>query len=447
MTSGRELDSRHLRFALARALVWGPGYGVVRAAAPSYLLLLLLSVVIFGGNSLHPRTILEWVMPRPFAFWLLCLSWVVFSARAYRAAVLDQSWPVLRTLPIGTARLCTALAVAVLLLELPWLALWGFGDGLILLGLMGLLSSGLSLAWLPLPKMRNLRLAQVAFLGAVGWCASQLTPRAVEASGAVSRSAVLASGLTLVALVLVVLTARTAWWRLLERPTGSARAIAMRSPVVALARAYTVSLYRRCGRMLLASTLLYAGAAALSIIMFERSQERLEAQVSFTVAALCCAAVISTAALARSLQNEVQTSRWLISVCAVSDVTRRVAQGSALMLWQGCWIVASIALVAGRTRLEPAIVLELLARSFWLATALAACLSSLVPALHRQRHPARSMLGLTLLAACVGVTLVSIDGQVAGGGVLWGIVLLLTWSGSGLSSAFLCDATRTGFQA
>ena len=301
MTSGRELDSRHLRFALARALVWGPGYGVVRAAAPSFLLLLLLSVAIFGGNGLHPRTILEWVMPRPFAFWLLCLSWVVFSARAYRAAVLDQSWPVLRTLPIGTARLCTALAVAVLLLELPWLALWGFGDGLILLGLMGLLSSGLSLAWLPLPKMRNLRLAQVAFLGAVGWCASQLTPRAVEASGAVSRSAVLASGLTLVALVLVVLTARTAWWRLLERPTGSARAIAMRSPVVALARAYTVSLYRRCGRMLLASTLLYAGAAALSIIMFGRSQERLEAQVSFTVAALCCAAVISTAALARSL--------------------------------------------------------------------------------------------------------------------------------------------------
>lgn len=129
-----------------RAWWAGPGRAAVREVLPSYALVLLAAVVLFGGNGLQPQTVVRWVRTSPIGGLIVLLTWVALSSRAYRAAFSDPAWPLLRTFPL---QWCPSLVVGgafVGLVESPWLCLWLVGgspfEALLALG------ASLFVAWL-----------------------------------------------------------------------------------------------------------------------------------------------------------------------------------------------------------------------------------------------------------------------------------------------------------
>src|SRR5690606_31148993 len=91
--------------SVLRALALGPGRSAAQAAAPSYAVLLVVSLILFGGNGLHPHTVVSWALQAPARGVLLFAAWALFAGRAYRAALRDSSWELLRTVPLSWFRL------------------------------------------------------------------------------------------------------------------------------------------------------------------------------------------------------------------------------------------------------------------------------------------------------------------------------------------------------
>lgn len=112
-----------------RAWWAGPGRTAFRHVYPSYVLLLLVVLVVFGGNGLQPRTVVEFAWTTPWGGILLLFFWVGMSSRAYRAALNDPGFMLLRTFPLSAVALATVGSTFVLVVESPWLMLWATGGG------------------------------------------------------------------------------------------------------------------------------------------------------------------------------------------------------------------------------------------------------------------------------------------------------------------------------
>lgn len=82
---------------------------------------------MFGGQGLHPRTLVEWMLRSRGGFLVVFAAWWTFSGRGYRAAATDPAASWLSSFPIARATWLCALAPLVFALEAPWLALWAIG--------------------------------------------------------------------------------------------------------------------------------------------------------------------------------------------------------------------------------------------------------------------------------------------------------------------------------
>ncbi len=113
--------------ALFRALYWGPARAAFRVVGPSYALLGMVAGLVFGGQGLHPRTLIAWMFETGWALVLFWAGWWLFSGRGHRAALADPALAWLRTFPEPHFGWLLATLPWLLLLEAPWLLLWGFG--------------------------------------------------------------------------------------------------------------------------------------------------------------------------------------------------------------------------------------------------------------------------------------------------------------------------------
>lgn len=113
--------------ALVRTVYWGPARAAFRVVGPSYLLATMIAGFIFGGQGLHPRTLVDWMLDTRFGLVLGYGAWWLFSGRGYRAAFADPAVTWLRSFPLKRATSALAFAPLLLALEAPWLALWTIG--------------------------------------------------------------------------------------------------------------------------------------------------------------------------------------------------------------------------------------------------------------------------------------------------------------------------------
>lgn len=131
------LTTRGRHAALVRTVYWGPARAAFRVVGPSYLLAVMISGFIFGGQGLHPRTLVDWMHDTQWGLALGYCGWWLFSGRGYRAAFADPAAVWLRTFPLSRASEALAFMPLLLALEAPWLLLWTIGstDARWLLGL------------------------------------------------------------------------------------------------------------------------------------------------------------------------------------------------------------------------------------------------------------------------------------------------------------------------
>lgn len=122
--------------ALRRALAVWIGAGIVGA-------------VIFGPTAMQPRDLTGLALHDPGAGGVLCATWLLLFVPIARVVVRGEPATYLRSLPHGPTWPLAAAAIVVL--QLPWLALWVAGEGVRGLAVVGALTvpAVLLAAWRP----------------------------------------------------------------------------------------------------------------------------------------------------------------------------------------------------------------------------------------------------------------------------------------------------------
>ena len=109
----------------------------------------MVSAVIFGPTAMHPHDLTSLALHDPGAGAVLAAMWLLLFVPTARVLVRADEAAYLRSLPHGPT---WPIAVAALVaLQAPWLALWGFGEGARGLGVVGALTVPIALvaAWRP----------------------------------------------------------------------------------------------------------------------------------------------------------------------------------------------------------------------------------------------------------------------------------------------------------
>ena len=97
-----------------------------RRALPVWFGAGIVGAVIFGGTGMHPRDLTQLTLHTPAVAVLLGVTWLLLYVPVARLLVRDDATRYLRSLP---HRSPTAIVVgALLVFQLPWLALWGIGE-------------------------------------------------------------------------------------------------------------------------------------------------------------------------------------------------------------------------------------------------------------------------------------------------------------------------------
>lgn len=113
--------------------------------------------VIFGPTGMHPHDLTQLALGDPGVGAVLIAMWLLMFAPIARIVIHADAARWLRSLP-APRWLPVALAAAALVwLQLPWLALWLFGEGFRGLGVIGATSVAIvPIAWwVPRPRRRN----------------------------------------------------------------------------------------------------------------------------------------------------------------------------------------------------------------------------------------------------------------------------------------------------
>jgi len=118
--------------------------------------MLMAAAVIFGGTGMHARDLTGLALGDPGVGAVLALTWLLVFVPVARGLVRAEAASYLRSLPSPSVAPHAIAAVALLALQLPWLALWVLGDGARGLVLVGALTIPIALlaAWRPRPGRR-----------------------------------------------------------------------------------------------------------------------------------------------------------------------------------------------------------------------------------------------------------------------------------------------------
>lgn len=101
----------------------------VRRALPVWIGTGIVAAVIFGGTGMAPHDLTELALRTPGVAAGLAVTWLLLFVPVARVLVRGDATHFLRTLPFERWAPWTITAVALVVLQLPWLVLWLLGEG------------------------------------------------------------------------------------------------------------------------------------------------------------------------------------------------------------------------------------------------------------------------------------------------------------------------------
>lgn len=292
--------------ALVRALSVTAGRAALRRSLPLYLALVIASIMIFEGNGLEPAALLAMMRESTLLRVVMWSAWLLVTTPAAVAALASPSSFGLRSLPIPRWQSYLVQGAFMLVIELPWLALWtrggGVGPGV---GAMAtaLCAHGLIVARLRRwpERMLAVVVAVVVVAPAPAWATVSMLPVGVFAL-------------------------RLAWLRAPERGRAPDLPVVAGPPTVALALAHAATFVRGHGAVVIRAVLFTALASLLASLALLNGED-LDASRRVTLATgfIAPAAIIAGASLSGPLRSSEDRARWLLASLGVPHRLERDA--------------------------------------------------------------------------------------------------------------------------
>ena len=304
--------------SLGRALSLTTARAFVPAASALLAGTFLFAAIPFGGNGIHPADVVGMMARWPAARATLWAIWLALSSPVC-ARLVAASW--VRTLPVPPERGHAVIwAVALgMIAQLPWMVLFGLGDG-------------------PLRGMANGLLALALGLAAVTGAALYAT---LAASAALVPSNALAA--FVVAAALAALTARRAWVAG-PREAGAPLRVVRRAPApVAVALAASVSLLRGHRVVAVRAACLCAGFALLAGLLHENQPADARSELARALGVLAIPSSIVAAWLGIPLAATVGEIDRIVVPMGLS--VRVIHAGGALALTGALFVFGAAAAV------------------------------------------------------------------------------------------------------
>lgn len=132
-----------------------------RRALPVWIGAGIAGAVIFGGTGMHPHDLTQLALHAPLLAGGLAVVWLLLFVPTARLLVRDDATRYLRSLPFAPWPPRALAVVAIVVLQLPWLALWLLGEHA--LGL------ALAVAWTPVIAVVALWRGRVPRVGSARW--------------------------------------------------------------------------------------------------------------------------------------------------------------------------------------------------------------------------------------------------------------------------------------
>lgn len=362
-------------------------------AAPIFFGIFVVSCIVFGPQGMDAADLVFTLRTTPVLALVLWFAWIVLTFPVARLALVPPSSLYLRWLPAPRAILYVSAAFCAFVVEIPWVVLFGRGEGLLSGLAAGFGAVALHAAWATRP------FGFVHVLVGLGWT--------ISAFLRVPWIALSIAGLT------SALAVAHAIDRAPEVHAMARGASRVRRPEIALALAHVTCVLRKepavVGRMIVLSTL-----AGLALPLAARGHD-LEAPSSFGGLALGLSAVALSPAMSGVSAAIIRSERltaWLSDVLGTPARTRVHAAALASTLF-GILAGVCLGLVAATSMQsrEVAIVLRILVIPAVWAVMVGAVLTGL--AREAEDSPRRGDRGMvaTLIVMIVGIVSASLWGE------------------------------------
>ena len=277
-------------------------------------LLVVVCIVFVGPQGMSAADLVFTMRSSPLLALVLWLGWIVLVFPVARLALAPPSSSYLRWLPAPRVVLYASAALAVFVVELPWIILFGRGEGLLSGISSGFGAIALHASW----ATRPFRFVHALVL--LGWAISAYCPIPLMAAG--------------LAALIAALAVKHAIDRAPEVHALAHGGTRVRAPAAALALAHVKYVLRKepavVGRMVVLSTL--CGL----ILPFAARGHDIEAPTSYGGLALGLAAIALSPGLsgvsAAIIRSE-RLSAWLSDVLGTSARTRVIAAALASALF------------------------------------------------------------------------------------------------------------------
>jgi hypothetical protein len=110
--------------------------------------------IVFGPTGMHPHDLTQLALHVPLVGAVLAVTWLLLFVPTARMIVREEGGLYLRSLPMARWQPIALSVLALVLLQLPWLALWVAGEGALGLALVIVLSIVIAVValWRPRPR-------------------------------------------------------------------------------------------------------------------------------------------------------------------------------------------------------------------------------------------------------------------------------------------------------
>lgn len=384
------LVMRYLRLARVYASL------SIRAAgplgAPLFLGMFVVAFIAFGPTGMRAADLVFTLRKSPPLALALWMGWLVLAFPVARLSLVPPSSLYLRWLPAPRAVLYASAAACALVVELPWMILFGRAEGIVSGLTAGLGAVALHAAVMTRP------MGMVHVMSAFGWAISAFYPSVIVALVSACFAAVIAVKLAIDRAPEVVAKAR-----------GAMRS---RAPEIALAMAHLSYLFRKepavLGRSFVLSIL-----AGLSFPLAARGHD-LETPSQLGALALGLAALAISLAMSGIAAAVIRSERLLAWLCDASGTSVQ-ARVAASVLAVSAMGAASGVFLGGIAACMMRPSAWTLARIVMIPTLLGFAVGGVFPGIAREAEasPRRGDRGMvsTLLVMAFGIVPVSLWGE------------------------------------